>query len=727
MPSRPSSSPPSHVLHSPSGQRHILWLEGSADWTQEQARRLSSQHHWQQGAWLFSAEPPHRPSLHEDQSLAWVPAKQARQFLGQELDWLVIDTHAGLMPDALGVMAGTLKAGGWLLLLTPKDWAQQVDGDYRRLAAWPYQPEQLSHFFIAHCEQQLQQAAARQELIHWQQGQPRPTRLSASPIELSETLWQPPPSERQTSFTDEQAQVVQQLLAQLEQGQAAVLTAARGRGKSAALGLVALGLFTQRPEGHLLVSAPSAAAASELLHWLDQHRPATATVRFVAPDALLAEHQAGDWLLLDEAAALPIAQLNQLISRYPASLYATTLQGYEGSGRGFDLRFRAALLAIQPQALWLELHQPLRWAEADPLEGLIERLLLLQPAPLQAMPVQIQPQIAWITQAELAAQPALLHQVFSLLRLAHYRTRAEDLRQLLDGPDLKLALLCDQPTGALVGLAMIQQEGGFPADLADAIYLGQRRPQGHLLAQSLAFHAAMPAAAQLRWWRIQRLAIQPPYQGQRWGRQLMDWIQHQAAATEGIDALGSSFGATARLARFWQALGWQVLRLGMTQDLASGEPPLQMGLGLSPAGQQCLAQCTARFAERLGDDGPVHYAALDAELLRLILRQLPTGVWQAADAAEIHACAQGHRPLMMSLTALRRWLCSRLAQAPDAIAQDPAWHSWIRWLIQGHSWDQLPELQGLGRKAQEKKLRASLRSFDAATATHLTPARGASD
>lgn len=48
------------------------------------------------------------------------------------------------------------------------------------------------------------------------------------------------------------------------------------------------------------------------------------------------------WLIVDEAAAIPGPLLRQLVTRFPRTLLTTTVQGYEGTGRGFLLKFCAS-------------------------------------------------------------------------------------------------------------------------------------------------------------------------------------------------------------------------------------------------------------------------------------------------------------------------------------------------------------------------------------------------
>lgn len=117
----------------------------------------------------------------------------------------------------------------------------------------------------------------------------------------------------------------------------AVVTAARGRGKSALAGQL-----ISRIAGSAIVTAPAKAATDVLAQFAGEK------FRFIAPDALLASDEQADWLVVDEAAAIPAPLLYQLVSRFPRTLLTTTVQGYEGTGRGFFAEILRSLSVFTP-------------------------------------------------------------------------------------------------------------------------------------------------------------------------------------------------------------------------------------------------------------------------------------------------------------------------------------------------------------------------------------------
>jgi tRNA(Met) cytidine acetyltransferase len=160
-----------------------------------------------------------------------------------------------------------------------------------------------------------------------------------------------------------------------------------------------------------------------------------------------------------------------------------------------------------------------------------------------------------------------LHQCFQLLLDAHYQTTPNDLKMLLDDPTHNLLLQRRGET--LVGVAWLADEGQLSAPLSEAVYRGTRRPAGNLLAQSLAYYLRDQQAAQAKLVRVVRIAVAPEHQRTELGSRLLRVCVEQADAC-GADAIGTSFGLSPELARFWQRSGFAPVRVGSKRDTVSG-------------------------------------------------------------------------------------------------------------------------------------------------------------
>jgi tRNA(Met) cytidine acetyltransferase len=606
--------------------RGLVWLTGEAVACRDHALALWRACAWQAPLWLSTTVPD------EIDRMCWRAANQARTRLGGEQDLVVVDAvsaHSGFDPEAFGAVAGTLQAGGLLVLMTPPDWGQRPDADYRRLAEHPWRAEQLSARYLARLARLLLDDPT---VIQWPAGQaPTPCRLpeasSSSP---------PGPIDDRDCLSADQASAVRRLT-RLRRRRPLVLTADRGRGKTAALGIACARLLTGG-EPQVLVTAPRPSAVEGLFERLgalcpDGRREGQAfhldgqVVRFLAPDALTLLARcgeaggAGSLLLVDEAAAIPAALLGEWLEAFPRIAFATTVHGYEGSGRGFALRFRDHLERRTPDWQACTLSQPIRWAEGDPLESLVARLLMLDAEPGEALPGRCPLERHGWSRDVLATDEAQLRSLFGLLVQAHYRTTPADLRRLLDGPGIRLAGLISRPlAGDPQAVVVTSDEGGFEASLAERVARGERRPRGHLLAQSLAAHAGSREALEARLRRVVRIAVHPGRRGEGLGRRLIE-AEHAQARKDGLDLLGASFGAEPGLIAFWQALGFRTVRLGLSRETATGEHALMMVVPSNERGQQLSDELQARFqrqlpgllAFELGGLAPAVAAALLAE------------------------------------------------------------------------------------------------------------------
>lgn len=276
------------------GIRRLLIISGEENWCQGQALSLRD---ILPGDWLWvGANAPAEPNC----------TPQALQtLLGREFRHAVFDAGQGFDAAAFAALSGTLIAGSWLVLLTPPwhTWHTHPDADSLRWSDCA-EPVPTPHF-IEHLKRVISRDG---QALHWQQHQPALCPHFPARVDWHAATGEPQP---------EQAMILTHLL-DMSSGVVAI-TAARGRGKSALAGQL-----ISRINGTAIVTAPAKAATDVLAQF------AAERYRFMAPDALLSSTARADWLIVDEAAAIPAPLLQQLVARFPRTLLTTTVQGYEG-------------------------------------------------------------------------------------------------------------------------------------------------------------------------------------------------------------------------------------------------------------------------------------------------------------------------------------------------------------------------------------------------------------
>lgn len=585
------------------GIRRLLVLSGEERWCFDHALKLRDA---LPGDWLWISPQPDAENHCSPSAL--------QTLLGREFRHAVFDARQGFDAAAFAALSGTLKAGSWLVLLLPvwDEWENQPDADSLRWSDCP-DPIATPHF-VQHFKRVL---TANNDAILWRQNQP----FSLAHF-TPRTDWHPATGAPQP----EQQQLLQQLLT-MPPGVAAV-TAARGRGKSALAGQL-----ISRIAGSAIVTAPAKAATDVLAQFAGEK------FRFIAPDALLASDEQADWLVVDEAAAIPAPLLHQLISRFPRTLLTTTVQGYEGTGRGFLLKFCARF----PHLHRFELQQPIRWAQGCPLEKMVSEALVFDDENFTHTP-QGNIVISAFEQTLWRSEPETPLKVYQLLSGAHYRTSPLDLRRMMDAPGQHFLQAAGE--NEIAGALWLVDEGGLSQELSQAVWAGLRRPRGNLVAQSLAAHGSNPLAATLRGRRVSRIAVHPARQREGTGQQL---IAGALQYTQDLDYLSVSFGYTGELWRFWQRCGFVLVRMGNHREASSGCYTAMALLPMSDAGKQ-LAE---REHYRLRRDAQA-LAQWNGEMLPV--DPLNDAVLSDDDWLELAGFAFAHRPLLTSLGCLMRLL-----------------------------------------------------------------------
>ncbi|WP_048897366.1 tRNA(Met) cytidine acetyltransferase TmcA domain-containing protein [Photobacterium swingsii] len=367
--------------------RALVVLEGDLTWQLSQVSSFAE--HYHAPLWLGNQA---------ELGITSVNAKKAKNWLGQEVDCLVVDANQDFFPDAFGMLSGTVVGGGVVLLLVAPP------GEDEDKPSWQW----LRHQFVRNDCFHIKQAECLSlaTVNDDKTGCPQHSGLANLPLQLEhqvkrfEDIAADSVVQRESHgltfgcITQDQVCAVEAIRKVVlgHRKRPLVLTADRGRGKSSALGLAAASLMLER-DIKIVVTAPSFATVDTLFaHTRNQlnlqggalqSSSAMALIwnksslQFVAPDRLLEQEIECDFLIVDEAAAIPSPLLVGLLSRYNRIAFASTIHGYEGTGRGFAIKFRGYLDKLMPQ--WRELHikQAVRWAELDPLECWVFETLLL--------------------------------------------------------------------------------------------------------------------------------------------------------------------------------------------------------------------------------------------------------------------------------------------------------------------------------------------------------------
>lgn len=557
-------------INNQSNHRQLIQLKGSLAWCYQKCEQLITT---MPLAYFWLGDSPEK-----------ITSTLYKQILGQETSLLIINAYQQFDANQFAASEGTLRGGGTLVLICPTEM------------------DPKDHFYT-YVERQLEQSS----FITITEGD------NQSNIKL---LAKAP---NKTLHLEQQNLAIKAIIKTItsHRRRPLVLTANRGRGKSAALGIAAKQLVESGIQ-KILICAPCKNATNTLF----KHAGDSSNITFIAPDLLLNEKPSCDLLMIDEAATLPVPMLEAITKHYSRLVFATTLHGYEGSGRGFALRFQKRLKEITPQTRSLHLDQPIRWDKGDPLEQFTLQHLCLTESQTKVPSYEKQQTVHFeiIKIAKLLADHTLLTQLFSLLVNAHYQTKPSDLEKLFN--DTSLSILALRQNKQILAVALINHEGGLEEQLTEQIYRGERRLKGHLVAQSLTFHCASQEAATHNYARIQRIATHPALQQQGLGKLFIDKITAWAI-TEQFDHLCASFGATAQLLKFWQVKQFQTLRIGSTKDKSSGTRSFIVNLPLSIKGEALHQSLLQQFHDQLITQITRHLQDIDYELIINLLSEYP--------------------------------------------------------------------------------------------------------
>ena len=585
-----------------------------------------------------------------------LPLDRSGDLLGTTRDGVVLDCHDATRPNALGRAVGAVDGGGLLVLLTPPlaEWPDVRDGFDDGLAVPPFGVDSVAGRFRRRLVGTLREHPGvaivdvdRERIERDGLTDPAPRRPAGPPEPPAEPVF--PVAAYEACLTGDQVEVLAALEALLDPDSAVVVSADRGRGKSSAAGLAAGALAAEGRD--VVVTAPGFRNAAEvfdrareLLDALDglgdrggSARVLTSVeggrVEFVPPTEA-ADVSGADAFLVDEAAALPVRLLEEFLATDAALAFATTVHGYEGAGRGFDVRFRDRLAASDRDVTDVTMTDPIRYAAGDPVETWAFRALLLDARPA-VDPLVADATVEDCAYVELDADALLadehrLRGAFGLLVLAHYRTEPDDLARTLDAPNVAVRALTYEDH--VVCVALLAREGGLSAERRRRMYEGER-VRGNMLPDVLTSQLRDEEGGVPVGLRVLRIATHPAVRSRGLGSRLLDEVAADAREDRfdwpgevdaGVDYLGVGYGATPRLVQFWAGNGFATLHLSTTRNDTSGEHSALMARPLTDDGRALAERTGDWFRQRIGSVLADALRDADPDVVREVLAATDT-------------------------------------------------------------------------------------------------------
>uniref|UniRef100_A0A8C2ZC91 RNA cytidine acetyltransferase n=1 Tax=Cyclopterus lumpus TaxID=8103 RepID=A0A8C2ZC91_CYCLU len=352
------------------------------------------------------------------------------------------------------------------------------------------------------------------------------------------------------------------------------LTAARGRGKSAALGLAVAGavafgysnIFVTSPspdnlhtmfefifkgfdalqyQEHLdyeIIQSlnPEFNKAVVRVNIFKEHRQ---TIQYIHPGDAVKLGQA-ELLVIDEAAAIPLPLVKNLLGPYLVFM-ASTINGYEGTGRSLSLKLiqqlrQQSAASQQTRSLHeVSLQESIRYAPGDAVEKWLNDLLCLDcmniPRLISGCSLPQTCDLYYVNRDTLfcyhKASEAFLQRLMALYVASHYKNSPNDLQLLSDAPAHHLFCLLPPvpPTQnslpEVLAVVQVCLEGEISQQsILNSLSRG-KKASGDLIPWTVSEQFQDPEFGSLSGARVVRIAVNPDYQGMGYGTRALQMLQ----------------------------------------------------------------------------------------------------------------------------------------------------------------------------------------------------------
>ncbi len=585
--------------------------------------------------------------------------KESERVLGETYGSLVLDLTEGFNPNDIGIIIETVREGGVILVLSPpiEEWGVRLSKWHEELVSEPYSKESIVprfyRRFIRHTEQMkgiiIYDLDSSKLLKEFEESEyeksaeieiPSGGQIKRKLYKLCATQDQVEVLKRFETFFDRQ-----------KENKVAVITADRGRGKTAILGIITPFLISRmqrvlkRPIRVMLV-AQSPQSVQTYFRFLrlaltrqgfsdckfkESNGLVTVVtgrhlrIEYVVPRRAILEARNSDIVIVDEAASIDVSTLFKIIEGVRYAIFSSTIHGYEGSGRSFSVRFLRRLEKDENVEIErISLEEPIRYGKGDPVEKWLYRTLLLdsKPAKLDERDLECiaagDLRFESLDKDKFIEDEELLSEFFGIYILAHYRNRPSDLVILFDMPNhIAFRVTANGKTVCSLHIAI---EGGINDDLISEMMKGYK-PKGQIIPDIIVKHHMEADFPQTLGLRVVRIATHPDVMDRGIGsfalKKLIEW-----AEKEKYEWVGSGFGVSPELLRFWRRNGFIPLHITPQRNEISGEYTVVVVKALTRWLKERLEVLNSNFIKRLVEYLSDELRDLDCETASMLLNTL---------------------------------------------------------------------------------------------------------
>ncbi len=583
----------------------------------------------------------------------------SKKYLGTTQDVLILDLTNDLKPNDVGRLIGIVRGGGLIVMWGPplESW-ETVKTIFKSNLVTPRHPEPRN-IFIRYFVRKLMKHegiyvidADTGKLVKSGQVMRKHSKEVRSVKIPEDAVF--PRSLYELALTQDQVNVIKLIEDNLvpkpgSKHVAVIITSDRGRGKSSAIGIAIIGLIKElmkfKNRVRVAVTASDSSAIQSLMMLAEKGLNALGLeYRKVVKEGDLIELKGDrfsieywepytvtklkvDVVVVDEAAGLPVPLLHTIWKNFNRTIYATTIHGYEGAGRGFSVRFLKRLRE-DPKTLMItyEMSEPIRYSANDPIEKFQFDALLLDAEPDELTDEDIKEiergNLEYVTyEPEYLFSEAgekELRSLFGIYVLAHYRNEPDDLGRLADAPHHSMRAVRIKSSGKIVGAAQLAEEGGLSDELINELLVGGKIP-GNIIPDRLLKYFRLRELGKGIGWRIVRIAVHIDVQGMGIGSFLLNEIVNEAVR-RGYSWVGAGFGLSRELLSFWLKNNFKLLHLSPDRNPVSGEYTALVVRPLNSEWVSLIDTCAKDFTIRLIGSLHTVYRDLESDVTYLILK-----------------------------------------------------------------------------------------------------------